>query len=83
MLQEWFDAAGALALIERERVTMVFAARHYANTRLHAEIRQFPIERFEATGPHRQVDPDKLREAFRWSVTRKGHPDRKDRSCDD
>jgi putative transposase len=30
-----------------------------------------PIERFERAGPHRAVDPDRLREAFRWSVTRK------------
>ena len=30
-----------------------------------------PIERFERGGPHRQADPDRLREAFRWSVTRK------------
>jgi putative transposase len=42
-----------------------------ANRRIHAETGQAPIERFEAGGPHRQADPDRLREAFRWSVTRK------------
>ena len=30
-----------------------------------------PIERFERGGPHRQADPERLAEAFRWSVTRK------------
>lgn len=42
-----------------------------ANRRIHAETCESPIERFERTGPHRGVDPDRLREAFRWSVTRK------------
>jgi putative transposase len=42
-----------------------------ANRRTHAETNEAPIERFERSGPHRQVDPARLREAFRWSVTRK------------
>ena len=42
-----------------------------ANRRLHAETHQAPIERFCAGGPHRQADPARLAEAFRWSVTRK------------
>jgi len=46
-------------------------AEQVANRRVHAETRETPIDRFERTGPHRQVDTDKLREAFRWSVTRK------------
>ncbi len=46
-------------------------AEQVANRRLHAETNEAPIERFERTGPHRQVDPDQLREAFRWSVTRR------------
>ena len=46
-------------------------AETIANRRVHAETRVTPIERFEAHGPHRQVDPERLREAFRWSVTRK------------
>ena len=46
-------------------------AEQVANRRLHAETGQAPIERFEASGPHRQAEPERLREAFRWSVTRK------------
>ncbi len=46
-------------------------AEQVANRRLHAETGQAPIERFEAGGPHRAADPERLREAFRWSVTRK------------
>jgi putative transposase len=42
-----------------------------ANRRVHAETNERPIDRFEAAGPHRQVDEERLREAFRWSVTRK------------
>jgi putative transposase len=38
---------------------------------VHAETGQAPICRFEAGGPPRQADPGLLREAFRWSVTRK------------
>ena len=46
-------------------------AEQVANRRVHAETHQAPIERFEAGGPHRAVDPERLHEAFRWSVTRK------------
>jgi len=46
-------------------------AERVANRRVHAETGQAPIERFEKTGPHRQASPDRLREAFRWSVTRR------------
>ncbi len=46
-------------------------AERIANRRVHAETGQAPIERFEAGGPPRQADPARLREAFRWSVTRK------------
>jgi len=46
-------------------------AEQVANRRVHAETKEMPIERFERQGPHRTVDPDRLREAFRWSVTRK------------
>lgn len=42
-----------------------------ANRRIHAETGESPIIRFERGGPHRGVDPERLREAFRWSVTRK------------
>ena len=46
-------------------------AAQVANRRAHAETGQAPIERFEAGGPPRRADPGLLREAFRWSVTRK------------
>jgi putative transposase len=46
-------------------------AEQVANRRTHAETNQTPIERYEHGGPHRGVDPERLREAFRWSVTRK------------
>lgn len=46
-------------------------AEQVANRRVHAETKEMPIERFERSGPHRSVDPERLREAFRWSVTRK------------
>jgi putative transposase len=46
-------------------------AEHVANRRVHAETGQAPIERFQAGGPPRQAGPGLLREAFRWSVTRK------------
>jgi putative transposase len=46
-------------------------AAQVANRRKHAETGQAPIERFEGGGPPRQAGPAQLREAFRWSVTRK------------
>ena len=46
-------------------------AEQVANRRVHAETKQTPIARFCAQGPHRQADPERLKEAFRWSATRK------------
>jgi putative transposase len=56
-----------------EALNDLFAAwaEQVANRRIHAETGQAPIDRFCASGPHRQVDPERLREAFRWAVTRK------------
>jgi putative transposase len=56
-----------------EALNDLFAAwaEHVANRRAHAETGQAPVDRFEAGGPHRQAGPGLLREAFRWSVTRK------------
>jgi putative transposase len=56
-----------------EQLNDLFAAwaERVANRRVHAETGQAPAERFEKGGPHRQAGPDLLREAFRWSVTRK------------
>jgi putative transposase len=42
-----------------------------AGRRVHAGTGQAPIGRFEAGGPPRQASPDRLREAFRWPVTRR------------
>jgi putative transposase len=46
-------------------------AEQVANRRTHAETGQSPIARFEAGGPPRGADPERMREAFRWSVTRR------------
>jgi len=46
-------------------------AGQVASRRVHAETGQAPIDRFCAGGPHRQADPALIREAFRWSVTRR------------
>jgi putative transposase len=46
-------------------------ADHVANRRVHAETGETPVSRFEKGGPHRQADPALIREAFRWSVTRR------------
>ncbi len=56
-----------------EALNDLFAAwaEHVANRRVHAETGQAPIERFQAGGPRRQVDAALIREAFRWSVTRR------------
>jgi putative transposase len=56
-----------------EALNDLFAAwaEHVANRRVHAETGQAPIERFQAGGPPRQADAALVREAFRWSVTRR------------
>jgi len=56
-----------------EELNDAFAAwvAQVANRRVHAETKQSPIERYEADGPHRGVEEDKLHDAFLWSVTRK------------
>jgi putative transposase len=56
-----------------EALNDLFAAwaEHVANRRVHAETGQAPIERFQAGGPRRQADAALIREAFRWSVTRR------------
>jgi len=45
-------------------------AEQDCNTRIHAETKQAPIERFLAAGPAREVDLELLHDAFRWSDTR-------------
>lgn len=73
-IREAFLAEAAHHGIESlDHLNDLFAAwaERVANRRVHAETGQAPIERFQAGGPHRQAGPDLLREAFRWSVTRK------------
>jgi putative transposase len=56
-----------------EALNDLFAAwaEHVANRRVHAETGQAPIDRFQSGGPPRQADAALIREAFRWSVTRR------------
>jgi len=60
-----------IASMEELNDRFVAWAEQVANRRTHAETGEAPIERFERSGPHRAVEPERLREAFRWSVTRK------------
>ncbi len=46
-------------------------AEQVANRRIHAETNEAPIDRFAKGGPHRGADPERLVQAFRWSVVRK------------
>jgi putative transposase len=46
-------------------------AEQVANTRIHAETKHKPIERFLSGGPIELPAPDLVREAFRWSVLRR------------
>jgi putative transposase len=46
-------------------------AEQVCNKRVHSETGETPISRFEKGGPHRAGEADQLREAFRWSVTRR------------
>jgi len=46
-------------------------AEQVANTRIHAETKQKPIERFLAGGPIERPSPEIVAEAFRWSVVRR------------
>jgi putative transposase len=73
-IREAFLAEAAHQGIESlDALNDLFAAwaAQVANRRVHAETGQAPIERFEGGGPPRRADPALLREAFRWSVTRK------------
>jgi putative transposase len=46
-------------------------AEQVANTRIHAETKQKPIERFLAAGPVERPSAELVAEAFRWSVVRR------------
>ncbi|MBV8237081.1 MAG: DDE-type integrase/transposase/recombinase [Acidimicrobiia bacterium] len=60
-----------IASLEELNDRFVAWAEQVANRRVHAETNETPISRFERGGPHRGVGPERLAEAFRWSVTRK------------
>src|SRR6266849_119417 len=76
-IREAFLAEAAHQGIESlDQLNDLFAAwaGQVANRRVHAETGQTPTGRFEAGGPPRQASPDRLREAFRWPVTRRVTP---------
>ena len=73
-IREAFPAEAVHHGIESlDQLNDLFAAwaGQVASRRIHAGTGQTPIGRFEAGGPPRQASPDRLREAFRWPVTRR------------
>lgn len=64
------EAAGIESFEELNDRFMAWAEQ-VANTRVHAETKAKPIERFLADGPPELPDKDLVREAFRWSVNRR------------
>lgn len=64
------EAAGIESFEELNDRFMAWAEQ-VANTRVHAETKAKPIERFLADGPPPLPDKDLVREAFRWSVVRR------------
>lgn len=64
------EAAGIADFAQLNDNFMAFVEQ-VANTRTHAETKMSPIARFLAGGPPGLPDPALVREAFRWSVTRR------------
>jgi putative transposase len=64
------EAAGVGSFAELND-SFIAWAEQVANTRVHQETHESPIARFLADGPPELPDPALVREAFRWSVTRK------------
>jgi putative transposase len=64
------EAAGIADFAQLNDNFMAFVEQ-VANTRTHAETKMSPIARFLAGGPPALPDPALVREAFRWSVTRR------------
>jgi len=64
------EAAGIESFSELND-SFVASAEQVANTRVHAETKETPIERFLRDGAPQLPDPTVVREAFRWSVTRR------------
>jgi putative transposase len=71
--ESFLDEALHQGISSLEELNDLFCAwaDQVANRRVHAETNETPIARFCAQGPHRQADPERVAEAFRWSVTRK------------
>jgi len=64
------EAAGISSFEELNDAFMAWAEQ-VANTRVHAETKTTPIARFLADGPPERPDPATVREAFRWSLSRR------------
>jgi len=64
------EAAGISSFEELNDSFMAWAEQ-VANTRVHAETKTTPIARFLADGPPKRPDPGTVREAFRWSLSRR------------
>lgn len=71
--ERFLTEAEAKGISSFEQLNDAFGAwaEQVANTRIHAETKETPLARFLSAGPPGKPDPDTVREAFRWSVTRK------------
>ncbi len=71
--ERFLTEAEAAGIESFEELNDAFSAwaEQVANTRVHAETHEAPIARFLKVGPPSLPDPGLVREAFRWSVTRK------------
>jgi putative transposase len=71
--EAFLAGAGHHGIESTEALNDLFAAwaEQVCNRRVHAETGETPVSRFERGGPQRQAGPALIREAFRWSVTRK------------
>ena len=64
------EAAEITSFAELNDAFMAWAEQ-VANARVHAETKQTPFARFLADGPVQRPDPQLVREAFRWSLSRR------------
>jgi putative transposase len=71
--EAFLDEATHRGITSLEELNDLFSAwtDAVANRRIHKETKEPPIERFERSGPHPSATDDAIREAFRWSETRK------------
>jgi hypothetical protein len=63
--------AGGITSFEQLNDDFMAWAEQVANCRVHAETKMTPIARFLSAGPPKLADAALVREAFRWSVTRR------------